>query len=94
MSRKKRPFVFIKFFLLFIQSWSTEISGGEMGDLFDLSQDGLMGFGVQGSSRKNFSPNIQSLKRISQSAFTADADPCLSQERGRKKKKKNREHRG
>lgn len=33
----------------------TEISGGEMGDLFDLSQQGLMGFGVQGSSRKNFS---------------------------------------
>lgn len=73
----------------------TEISGGEMGDLFDLSQQGLMGFGVQGSSRKNFSPNSRSLKSISQSAFAADADPCLSQERGRKKKKKkNREHRG
>lgn len=72
----------------------TEISGGEMGDLFDLSQEGLMGFGVQGSSRKNFSPNSRSLKSISQSAFAADAGPCLSQERGRKKKKKNREHPG
>lgn len=59
-----------------------------MGDLFDLSHEGLMGFGVQGSSRKTFSPNSRSLKSISQSVFAADADQCLSQERGRKKKKK------